>query len=101
LKNNGYLDYSLLLAVEVRSGHLRDLSTNITTLLPTYEQDHNETVIVPNRESITDNILSSVETSKFTQAEARHKFKSKCGRYIYHLSVIDYLQEWNSTKKLE
>ena len=28
LKNNGYLDYSLLLAIERREGHLRDISTN-------------------------------------------------------------------------
>lgn len=44
LKNNGYLDYSLLLAVEVREKHLRDVSTNVTTLMPTYGEN-NETYL--------------------------------------------------------
>ena len=34
-------------------------------------------------------------------AEKRHKFKSACGKYIYHLAVIDYLTEFDYSKKLE
>jgi len=32
---------------------------------------------------------------------SRHKFLSKSGRYIYHIGIIDYLQEFNFDKKLE
>ena len=31
----------------------------------------------------------------------RHKFLSRCGRYIYHIGIIDYLQDYNTDKKLE
>ena len=31
----------------------------------------------------------------------RHKFLSKCGRFIYHIGIIDYLQDYNLDKKLE
>ena len=32
---------------------------------------------------------------------SRHKFLSKDGRYIYHIGIIDYLQDFNFDKKLE
>ena len=32
---------------------------------------------------------------------SRHKFLSSCGRYIYHIGIIDYLQDFNVDKKLE
>jgi len=64
LKNNGYLDYSVLLAIERREKHLRDISTNMTTVLPTYD-GREDTILPGGRESSYDNILSSVETSKF------------------------------------
>ena len=31
----------------------------------------------------------------------RHKYLSTCGKYIYHLALIDYLQEFNLEKKGE
>ena len=31
----------------------------------------------------------------------RHTFLSANGRWIYHVSIIDYLQQWNFDKKLE
>ena len=31
----------------------------------------------------------------------RHSFISECGRYIYRVSIIDYLQDYNTSKKLE
>ncbi len=37
--------------------------------------------------------------SKFDKT--RHTFLSKSGRYIYHIGVIDYLQEFNLDKQLE
>ena len=38
---------------------------------------------------------------KFIDAEDRHKFISKCENYIYHVSIIDYLQQWDFSKKGE
>jgi len=31
----------------------------------------------------------------------RHKYLSRTGRFIYHMSIIDYLQDFNIDKKLE
>ena len=31
----------------------------------------------------------------------RHMFLSSCGKWIYHISIIDYLQKWNATKRQE
>jgi len=31
----------------------------------------------------------------------RHQFLSSDGRHIYHISIIDYLQVWNTNKKCE
>lgn len=32
---------------------------------------------------------------------SRHKFMSECGKFIYHISIIDYLQDFNLEKRLE
>ena len=88
--SNGYLDYSLLLAVEIREKHQRDPETGVSAIIPNYPGAEEDTYR-PDSDNILNVISSNVETSKFSQAEARHKFKSKCGRYIYHLSIIDYL----------
>jgi hypothetical protein len=37
--------------------------------------------------------------SKFNKN--RHTFLSASGRYIYHISIIDYLQDFNIEKKCE
>ena len=39
--------------------------------------------------------------SRNQRAEDRHKFYSKCGKYIYHISIIDYLTDFNFSKKFE
>ena len=31
----------------------------------------------------------------------RHRYLSKCGKYIYHVGIIDYLQDYNFEKKAE
>lgn len=33
--------------------------------------------------------------------KSRHTFLSESGRYIYHMAIIDYLQDYNLEKKLE
>ena len=30
--------------------------------------------------------------------KTRYKFISECGKFIYHFSIIDYLQEYNTDK---
>lgn len=33
--------------------------------------------------------------------KTRHTYLSQSGRYIYHIAIIDYLQDYNWEKKLE
>lgn len=33
--------------------------------------------------------------------KSRHTFLSNCGRYAYHIAIIDYLTEWNFMKQIE
>ncbi len=33
--------------------------------------------------------------------KTRHTFLSKSGKFIYHLAIIDYLQDFNIEKRLE
>lgn len=62
--------------------------------------------------SILNKTLDSVDTAevelrsalhqRFTETEqSRHKFLSEDGKFIYHVGIIDYLQDFNIEKKLE
>ena len=31
----------------------------------------------------------------------RHKYRSQCGKFIYHIAIIDYLQAFNNLKVFE
>ena len=37
--------------------------------------------------------------SKVTSS--RHMYYSRCGKYVYHLAIIDYLQTFDMSKKFE
>lgn len=40
-------------------------------------------------------------TDRKRNALDRHRYFSTCGRYIYHISIIDYLTQFNTSKKIE
>lgn len=35
------------------------------------------------------------------RALVRHRFHSSCGRYVYHIAVIDFLTRFNLAKRME
>jgi hypothetical protein len=39
--------------------------------------------------------------NKAQEAMNRHIFHTKCGKYIYHVAIIDYLTEFNFKKQIE
>ena len=39
--------------------------------------------------------------TKWKDARRRHKFYSSCNRYTYHVSIIDYLTDFNLNKQIE
>ena len=73
------LDYSLLLAVE--------------SLQPL----HHQTFHFSNPNS--KNSFNTSENS--LRAQDRHRFKSTCGKYVYHIAVIDFLTRFSLGKRCE
>lgn len=66
------MDYSLLLAIEK---------------------------VKDRRQTLSDRFLNDGSTKELAiKASKRHMFQSTCGNYIYHLAIIDYLQEFNWEK---
>lgn len=58
--------------------------------------------------SITSRVSADSEFQRKLLAEvkkefigSRHLFMSSCGKYLYHIGVIDYLQDFNLDKKVE
>jgi hypothetical protein len=77
----GFLDYSVLLAVEkIKNPVLVNQNIRVTEVMNMDEDNSNEII---------------------QRAKDRHRFKSTCGRYVYHISVIDFLTRFNFSKKVE
>ena len=45
--------------------------------------------------------ISHIAASKVDGIKLGTSIKSSCGKYIYHLSIIDYLQKYDINKKVE
>lgn len=101
LRNDKFIDYSVLLAVEYNmdSGATpRRLVNRIAqATTPSRASELKESRYFF-RDSVNESLMQS---DKYRNAEDRHKFTSKCGRFIYHIAIIDFLTEFNFTKKLE
>ena len=84
----GLLDYSLLLAIEAVGTPDQPVS------------DSNEGKFPLTNPSLNDSsYIDLADASR--DALNRHRFYSTCGRYVYHIAIIDYLTEFNLTKKFE
>ena len=44
---------------------------------------------------------TTVYESKYSEETSPYRLNSACGKYIYHLGIIDYLQEYDAWKKAE
>lgn len=81
LSDLGFLDYSLLLAVEKIKNPVK----------PNYRDTYIRGM----------NFKSEIEESALENAKTRHRFKSTCGKYVYHIAIIDYLTQFNLSKRIE
>lgn len=90
LSELGLMDYSLILAVE----------ENIDPVTKSMVSMH-----IPNlvNGSVSTEKSESRQSSKdFGSSQNKHwKLKSKCGKYIFHVGLIDYLQFYNWRKRSE
>ena len=81
----GLLDYSLLLAVEECHGRVAISPSIARGIAQGAYEDHN----------------SDSTDSRRTRSLERHRFRSSCGNYVYHIAIIDYLTKFNFSKQLE
>jgi hypothetical protein len=91
------MDYSLLFAIE--HNIYKRISRKMTRENST-ESAESPYIRGPTMHSTVFNRQFSVgSTGEY--AKSRHKFISSCGNFIYHLGIIDYLQEFNMDKIAE
>lgn len=88
LKEYNLMDYSLLLCIQ----------ENPDYMLARNSKDINTSMTQTSRRSVDSSTRLQIR-EKFEGS--RHKFLSTCGRYIYHVGLIDYLQDFNFDKKSE
>lgn len=77
------MDYSLLFAIEKNPTYSKFKGTLSKTTLSTNSD-----------EEISKELHKNFE-------KTRHTFLSRSGKFIYHLAIIDYLQDFNLDKKME
>ena len=105
LKEKNLLDYSVLLGVEVVNDAGKkadDIVSEAVKKLDQKKENDRLTVIREQSDPLTSQkTVDEIRSTNLERAELRHQFTSKCGKYIYHIAVIDYLCDYNLDKKLE
>ncbi len=99
LQTYNLMDYSLLTCIQenpeyvnvIREMRSRDSNNNSLASMPTF---------VGRNMSLGSTSEEVAEVRRRFEG-SRHKFLSTCGRYIYHIGIIDYLQDYNFDKKVE
>lgn len=84
MRNLGLMDYSLLLAVE----NIKD-PKNVLKKIRSQDFSNSGSQLSPELSIIAE------------KAKSRHHFNSTCGRYVYHIAVIDFLTRFNFHKRCE
>ena len=108
------MDYSLLLAVEqktrvvtdeeVQSNGSSEGSRRINNSLAETQSSSGYRTVEKRSKLTSDSReaeLSSIAFEESNDSQWRYILESDCDRYKYHISLIDYLQEWDTNKKLE
>lgn len=101
LKKGNIMDYSLLLAIEENPFYVEHAETKrkITQLSRQHLKSVGEDTKVPDNNAAEDNLCFMNPSKKFEGD--RHAYLSSNMQYIYHISIIDYLQDYNFDKKME
>ena len=85
------MDYSLLMCIQENPDYVEYKKTQLTS-------SGDLTQANSRKLSVSSETLQDLR-SKFKGN--RHKFLSTDGKYIYHIGIIDYLQDYNFEKKME
>ena len=117
LGRRGLIDYSLLVGIEYIDNSSKllevDNSASINSpevlgsqekLIETYVDDSERGMgLMPDYDllSVPGEVIQLRKETICKMDISRNRFVSSCGTFVYHISIIDYLQKWNSTKFLE
>lgn len=88
------MDYSLLLGIQENPDYMEVRRESA-------KSNNNSVSLDISRVSSIASNSGEMQLLKNRFDGSRHKFLSKCGRYIYHIGIIDYLQDFNFDKKIE
>ena len=108
LDRRGLIDYSLLVGIEKLEGSSElkseqicaDTSKSINVLVESSDESERGMGLMTDFLTVPNSVQLRKETLRHMDI-SRNQFTSSCGNYVYHISIIDYLQKWNSTKFLE
>ena len=89
------MDYSLLFAIEKIPRQYRKPRNTIKS---DYSLDGTSVLSGSSFNQTQYTKMSKFSTTQSVNSTQRHKYYSQCGKYIYHLAIIDYLQEYNLSK---
>jgi Phosphatidylinositol-4-phosphate 5-Kinase len=99
LRSQSIMDYSLLLAIEeVDIEKAKRNSINSKDFTSPSSRHHGGVSQNHSPNSSSGHRLELLEASLNKNP---YELESESGRFRYHLAIIDYLQEWNGSKKLE
>jgi Phosphatidylinositol-4-phosphate 5-Kinase len=117
LRDRGLMDYSLLLAVEKNIQSVRNklseasrlkltvsgsmFDTKISTYSSSDDKKFSNLVISNNFASSFGKKKSSLKMKEYEEIQKEptfYKYLSESDDFIYHLSIIDYLQKYNQSK---
>lgn len=100
LKKGNIMDYSLLLAIE-ENPHYRKHASTVRKLSKASSDNPRVKSGTITSDGSSDLINGDDVPPHQRFKTSRHMFLSSNLQYIYHLSIIDYLQDYNLDKKFE
>jgi len=103
LASGNIMDYSLLLAIEENPDYAKHAVSirKMTQLSSSSINSENKIILNNNSSTISFDDYQRMQSPRKDFEEKRHTFLSSNLQYIYHIAIIDYLQDYNFDKKLE
>ena len=104
LRGGNIMDYSLLLAIEENTNYRKHAETDrrlsqLKNLQPISPGKKSKSALGPAKNEFQ--AAFEQEDPRWEFSKDRHAFLSSNLQYIYHISIIDYLQDYNWDKKSE
>lgn len=97
LEKYNLMDYSLLMCIQENPEYVNVLRETRSDA----NSSRDSGALMMRKMTSVSSDSDLIKTVRDRFVGSRHKFLSVCGKYIYHIGIIDYLQDYNMDKKLE